>query len=150
MRIRTVLLALVTAACASAARVSQAPTDAAAAEAAIQAQLTSMLTAWNSDNLDAHIAPYADNATWTSATGLLRGKPVIRETLVKGFQRGSDLAGRLKFDPPVFTRLGPDYMMTNGGFHLDSLPSGRTIDGQSTLVWHRNGGKWEIIHDHSS
>ena len=109
-----------------------------------------MLTAWNADNLDAHLAPYADDATWTSATGLLRGKPVIRETLVKGFQRGTDLAGRLKFDPPVFTRLGPDYMMTNGGFHLDSLPSARTIDGQSTLIWRRNGARWEIIHDHSS
>ena len=109
-----------------------------------------MLNAWNADNLDAHIAPYADEATWTSPTGLLRGKPAIRESLVKSFQRGTDLAGRLKFDPPVFTRLGPDYMMSNGGFHLDSLPSGRTIDGQSTLIWHRTGGRWQIIHDHSS
>jgi len=150
MRIRTLILALVTTACASAPRAGEPPTDGAAAEAAIQAQLSSMLTAWNADNLDAHIAPYADDATWTSATGLLRGKPVIRETLVKGFQRGTDLVGRLKFDPSVFTRLGPDYMMTNGGFHLDSLPSGRTIDGQSTLIWRRSGGKWEIIHDHSS
>jgi hypothetical protein len=41
-------------------------------------------------------------------------------------------------------------MMTNGSFHLDSLPSGRTIDGQSTLIWHLDKGKWEIIHDHSS
>src|SRR5215204_5117059 len=95
------------------------------AAAAIQAQLSSMLTAWNADNLDAHIAPYSDDATWTSATGLLRGKPVIRESLVKGFQRGTDLAGHLSFGPSVFTRLGPDYMMTNGSFHLDSLPSGR-------------------------
>ena len=150
MRTPTVFLAALLTACASAPRTTETTADGAAAEAAVQAQLSSMLTAWNADNLDAHIAPYADNATWTSATGLLRGKPVIRETLVKGFQRGSDLAGRLKFDPPVFTRLGPDYMMTNGGFHLDSLPSGRTIDGQSTLIWHRNGTKWEIIHDHSS
>ena len=150
MRIGTFFVALVATACASTPRASDTPADAASAEAAIQAQLSSMLTAWNADNLDAHIAPYADNATWTSATGLLRGKPVIRETLIKGFQRGTDLAGRLKFDPPVFTRLGPDYMMTNGGFHLDSLPSGRTIDGQSTLIWHRASGKWEIIHDHSS
>lgn len=150
MRIRTLFLAVVTTACASAPRAADTTADAAQAEAAVQAQLAAMLTAWNADNLDAHIAPYADNATWTSANGLLRGKPVIRESLVKGFQRGSELAGHLKFDPPVFTRLGPDYMMTNGGFHLDSLPSGRTIDGQSTLIWHRNGGKWEIIHDHSS
>ena len=69
---------------------------------------------------------------------------------MRGFQRGSDLAGNLKFDPAVFTRLGPDYMMTNGGFHLDGLASGRTIDGQSTLIWHRNGATWQIIHDHSS
>jgi ketosteroid isomerase-like protein len=150
MPIRTLFVVLVATACASAPRASDTPPDGAAAEAAIQAQLSSMLTAWNADNLDAHIAPYADNATWTSATGLLRGKSVIRETLVKGFQRGTDLAGRLEFDPPVFTRLGADYMMTNGGFHLDSLPSGRPINGQSTLIWHRNGARWEIIHDHSS
>ena len=149
MRIRPILIALVAAACAGAPRPAATPADS-GAEAAIQNQLATMLTAWNSDNLDAHIAPYADNATWTSANGLLRGKPVIRETLVKGFQRGPDLAGRLSFGPSVFTRLGPDYMMTNGSFHLDSLPSGRTIDGQSTLIWHRNGAKWEIIHDHSS
>jgi ketosteroid isomerase-like protein len=149
MRIRPLLIALVAAACAGAPRTADTPADS-GAEAAIQNQLGTMLTAWNGDNLDAHIAPYADNATWTSANGLLRGKPVIRETLVKGFQRGTDLAGRLSFGPSVFTRLGPDYMMTNGSFHLDSLPSGRTIDGQSTLIWHRNGARWEIIHDHSS
>src|SRR5690348_1689449 len=139
MRIRTAFLVMATTACASGPRAAEPVADGGGAEAAIQAQLSSMLAAWNADNLDAHIAPYADNATWTSATGLLRGKSVIRETLVKAFQRGPELAGRLKFDPSVFTRLGPDYMMTNGGFHLDSLPSGRPIDGQSTLIWHRNG-----------
>lgn len=149
MRIRPLLFALVVGACASAPRASETGTGD-DAEAAIQAQLASMLTAWNADNLDAHIGPYADDATWTTATGLLRGKPAIRETLVKGFQRGSDLAGHLSFGPSVFRRLGPDYMMTNGSFHLDSLPSGRTIDGQSTLIWHRSGARWEIIHDHSS
>jgi uncharacterized protein (TIGR02246 family) len=109
-----------------------------------------MLAAWKADDLEGHIAPYADDATWTTATGLLRGKPAIRETLTKGFRRGSDLVGHLTFGPTEFTQLGPDYMMTNGSFHLDSLPSGRPIDGQSTLIWRRSKGKWEIIHDHSS
>jgi hypothetical protein len=30
------------------------------------------------------------------------------------------------------------------------LPSGKDINGQSTLIWKRSGGKWQIIHDHSS
>jgi ketosteroid isomerase-like protein len=59
-----------------------------AAQSAIRSQLDQMLTAWNADDLEAHIASYADSATWTTSTGLLKGKPAIRETLIKGFRRG--------------------------------------------------------------
>jgi ketosteroid isomerase-like protein len=30
------------------------------------------------------------------------------------------------------------------------MPNGKPIDGQSTLIWRRQGGSWRIIHDHSS
>jgi ketosteroid isomerase-like protein len=69
---------------------------------------------------------------------------------VKGFLRDGDLIGDLSFGPTEFTRLGPDYMMTNGAFHVANLPGGRTINGQSTLIWRRDGTTWRIIHDHSS
>lgn len=121
-----------------------------AAEAAIQRELDNMLAAWNRDDLDAHVAPYADSATWTTASGLLRGRAAIRETLVKSFQRGTDLVGELSFGKAEFRRLGPDAMMTNGSFRVGNLPSGKNIDGQSTLIWQRIGGKWRILHDHSS
>ena len=141
----TLLLALALVGCASAPRGSDT-----SAEPIIRQQLEAMLTAWKADNLDAHIAPYADDATWTTANGLLKGKAAIRESLVKGFLRDGDLVGDLTFGPTEFTRLGPGYMMTNGSFHVANLPSGRTINGQSTLIWRREGATWRIIHDHSS
>jgi uncharacterized protein (TIGR02246 family) len=141
----TLFLTLAIAACASVPRGADTAT-----EPMIRQQLQGMLTAWNADNLDAHIAPYADDATWTTANGLLKGKAAIRESLVKGFLRDGDLVGDLSFGSTEFTRLGPDYMMTNGSFHVANLPSGRTINGQSTLIWRRDGAIWRIIHDHSS
>ena len=121
-----------------------------AAETAIQKELDGMLDAWNRDDLDAHLAPYADSATWTTSTGLLHGKAAIRETLVKSFQRGTELVGELSFGKAVFRRLGPDAMVTNGSFQVSNLPNGKAINGQSTLIWKRVGGKWQILHDHSS
>jgi uncharacterized protein (TIGR02246 family) len=120
------------------------------AEALIQRELDDMLTAWNRDDLDAHIAAYADSATWTTATGLLYGKAAIKQSLVRAFQRGSDLLGELSFGKSEFRRLSDDVMMTNGSFKVGKLPSGKDINGQSTLIWKRIGGRWRIVHDHSS
>lgn len=116
----------------------------------IQKELDDMLAAWNRDDLDAHIAAYADSATWTTATGLLRGKAAIKQTLVRSFQRGSDLLGELSFGKSEFRRLSEDVMVTNGSFTVGKLPSGQDINGQSTLIWKRVGGRWQIVHDHSS
>ena len=120
------------------------------AEKEIQQALDAMLEAWNRDDLDAHLAPYADSATWTTSTGLLHGRAAIRESLVKAFQRGTDLLGELSFGKAVFRRLGPDAMVTNGSFQVGNLPNGKSINGQSTLIWKRIGSKWQILHDHSS
>lgn len=119
-------------------------------EAAIQHELDAMLEAWNRNDLDAHLAAYADSATWTTSTGLLHGKAAIRASLVKSFQRENDLLGDLSFGKAVFRRLGPDAMVTNGSFQVANLPNGRAINGQSTLIWKRTGKKWQILHDHSS
>jgi uncharacterized protein (TIGR02246 family) len=129
---------------------ASAPTANDSAETLVQRELDEMLAAWNRDDLDAHLAAYADSATWTTPTGLLRGKSAIRATLVRSFQRGSELSGDLSFGKAEFRRLGPDAMMTNGSFHVGNLPNGGKIDGQSTLIWRRYGLQWRIIHDHSS
>jgi ketosteroid isomerase-like protein len=120
------------------------------AQSLIQRELDDMLAAWNRDDLDAHIVAYADSATWTTATGLLHGKAAIKQSLVRGFQRGTELLGELSFGPSEFRRLSDDVMMTNGSFRVAQLPSGKDINGQSTLIWKRIGGRWRIVHDHSS
>lgn len=121
------------------------------ADAEIRLALDQMLSAWRADDLAGHVAPYADDATWTTSTGLLEGKAAIRESLERNFLRnGTDLVGDLSFGPTRIRMLGSDHAMTNGSFQLDNMPSGRTIRGQSTLVWRHRNGKWEIIHDHSS
>jgi ketosteroid isomerase-like protein len=120
------------------------------AQALIQKELDDMLVAWNRDDLDTHIAAYADSATWTTATGLLHGKAAIKQTLIRSFQRGNELLGELSFGKSVFRRLSDDVMVTNGSFTVGKLPSGKDINGQSTLIWKRVGGRWQIVHDHSS
>ena len=120
------------------------------AQALIQKELDEMLVAWNRDDLDAHIAAYADSATWTTATGLLHGKAAIKQTLIRSFQRGNELLGELSFGKSVFRRLSDDVIVTNGSFTVGKLPSGKDINGQSTLIWKRIGGRWQIVHDHSS
>jgi uncharacterized protein (TIGR02246 family) len=139
-----ILVAFLFAGCAS------APAQNDSAETLVQHELDEMLAAWNRDDLDAHLKAYADSATWTTPTGLLRGKTAIRATLTRSFLRGSELTGDLSFGKTEFRRLGPDAMMTNGSFHVGNLPNGGKIDGQSTLVWRRYGSQWRIIHDHSS
>lgn len=147
MKTRLLMLAMMLA---CSATVSRAQETATTAEIAIQHELDEMLAAWNRDDLDAHLAPYADSATWTTSTGLLHGKSVIRESLTRAFRRGDELVGELSFGKSGFRRLGPDAMMTNGSFKVGNLPGGKDINGQSTLIWKRTGGKWQIIHDHSS
>jgi uncharacterized protein (TIGR02246 family) len=146
MKKTIILLSFLVSACASAPATPTADN----AQALIQQELDNMLTAWNRDDLTAHVAAYADSATWTTGTGLLHGKAAITQTLIKSFQRGGELLGELSFGPSEFRRLAPDVMVTNGSFKVAKLPSGKDINGQSTLIWKRTGGKWQIIHDHSS
>lgn len=120
------------------------------AQALIQGELDAMLASWNRDDLDTHIAAYSDSATWMTGSGLLYGKAAIRETLVKAFQRNNELLGELSFGKSEFRRLSADVMMTNGSFKVAKLPNGKDINGQSTLIWKRIGGRWQIVHDHSS
>ena len=134
--------------CACAGVASAQKTD--DAEALIQRELDDMLAAWNRDDLQAHVKAYADSATWTTSNGLLHGKAAITETLTKAFLRGSDLLGDLSFGKSEFRRLSADVMMTNGSFKVAGLPGGKDINGQSTLIWKRTGGRWQIVHDHSS
>jgi uncharacterized protein (TIGR02246 family) len=120
------------------------------AQALIQQELDDMLAAWNRDDLAAHVKAYADSATWTTSTGLLYGKAAITQTLTKSFLRGTDLLGELAFGKSEFRRLSDDVMVTHGSFTVAKLPSGKDINGQSTLIWKRIGGRWQIVHDHSS
>jgi uncharacterized protein (TIGR02246 family) len=129
---------------------SELPAQQSSYESAISESLQQMLDAWNRDDLDAHIAPYADSATWMTSNGLLRGRAAIRASLVKSFQRGTDLIGELRFSDTEFHPLDTNTVMTTGAFHLTNLPSGRDLNGRSTLIWVRRNSKWLIIHDHSS
>ena len=119
-------------------------------EASINASLQQMLDAWNRNDLDTHVAPYADSATWMTGRGLLRGRAAIRASLVKSFMRGEDLVGDLRFSETEFRSLDTNTVMTTGAFQLTNMPSGKDINGRSTLIWVRRGTKWQIVHDHSS
>lgn len=142
---RVFIAALFTAACASAPA-----TPSSDYQAAISRELDGMLRAWNANDLEAHIAAYADSATWMTGTGVLKGKAAIRETLIKSFKRGDDLLGELAFSNTLFHPVSADVVYTTGSFQLTGLPSGKPINGRSTLIWKKVNGSWRIMHDHSS
>lgn len=124
------------------------PTAAADAEAIIDA-LERSAQGWNRKDLDAFMQPYADEATFVGARGLVRGRAAIRESYATSwFAAGRD-PGQLRFADIEVRMLGRDHALAVGRFSVD-LPGGDTAAGMFSLTLRRTPDGWSILHDHSS
>lgn len=121
------------------------PTDGPVAE--IQAVLDDMVEAWNADDLEGHVAAYADDATYVTPPRVLTGRAEITASL-RGFEQNGELVGTLRFTEVSIRMLGASHALIVGRFTLDGSGGGAT--GRFTLVARRVGDEWVMLHDHSS
>ena len=108
--------------------------------------------AWNRGDLAAFASDYEDAPTTT-----FMGKEVTRggvEAILARYQRGyptPEARGVLTFSEIEVRPLGADYALALGRFALKrTAAGGGDASGRFTLVLHRTGKGWKIIHDHSS
>ena len=117
--------------------------------AAIRAELHAIAEAWNVNDLDRHVAPYADSATMMGGRGLIRGRPAIRALLERGFWQDGKPLQQLRFEE-IEIRLvgGSNAAIVTGKFILTGGDRAEA-SGRFSTVWERKNGRWMTIHDHS-
>jgi uncharacterized protein (TIGR02246 family) len=110
--------------------------------------LQSTAVAWNGGDLDAFVAPYADDATYMTATGPI-GRDAIKARYASKYFTGGKPDQQVRFDQTTVRPLGPDHALMTGRF---TLSGGGQPDrsGWFSLVWKRTPSGWRILHDHSS
>jgi ketosteroid isomerase-like protein len=121
-----------------------------AEETAVTAALNASARAWSRGDLNEFMRSYepGEATTYLGREGLVRGYGAIHDMYAARFRPGQSL-GNLSLDMLDFRPLGPDYALATGRFHLtrDGSPE---ATGLFTLVFHRAGGQWRIISDHTS
>lgn len=143
------------AACAGAASRTRpgAPPIAAAAVPAtdeIAAMMRRAAAAWNRGDLDAFVGDYAAgaNTTYIGARGIVRGPAAIREAYAPRFGPGG-VRDSLSFENLEVDVLAPDVANVIAYYRL-SRGDSTIARGPTSLVMRRMGGRWRIVHDHSS
>ncbi len=116
----------------------------------IRLVLSGVVDAWNRDDLDGHVRPYADSATYMQPTGPLVGRTAIREMLRQAFQQSDGLAGNLVFRDVDIRMVGDSAAVALGAFIVEKVRADRDIRGRFTLILRRSASGWQIVHDHSS
>lgn len=142
-----IVAALALAACAP-HRVATSSSDRAAARTGVEAMLAHGARTWNAGDLDEFVSDYEDSATFVGSRGILHGRPLIRGAYASRFAPGAQ-RDSLHFEGLEVDLLAPDvgnaiafYVLMRG----DSV----TARGPTSLVVRRSGGRWRIVHDHSS
>jgi len=125
---------------------------------AIRAELEAMLARaavnWNRGDLDAFMDDYlpGDSTTYIGGRGLVRGPAAIRASYAPLFT-GSAQRDSLSFEILDLDPLAPGVVNLIGQYTLARRVGGRdsvTARGPTSLLVRRVGGRWRIVHDHSS
>ena len=115
----------------------------------IRAALAASADGWNRGDLDAHLAPYADTATFMTSGGPERGRARTRELLERAFWSGGRPKQQLDFSELDVRPLGGSHALVTGRFRLSGGGEAEKT-GRFSLVWGRTAEGWRILHDHSS
>ncbi|HKG90304.1 MAG TPA: nuclear transport factor 2 family protein [Gemmatimonadaceae bacterium] len=147
---------LIVAACAAAltcARGSSGGAAAAEAPAArreIAATLDRAARDWNRGDLEAFLGDYlpGDSTTYIGRGGVVRGVSAIRAVYAPRFAPGG-VRDSLSFEQLEVHMLAPG--LANAiAFYVLSRGDSTVARGPTSLVMRRVGGRWRILHDHSS
>ncbi len=120
----------------------------AAARRAAEALLAHGASAWNRGDLDGFVSDYAFDATFVTRDSVLHGRPAIRSRYAPRFAPGG-VRDSLSFQDLEVDALGPDALNAIAYYVLQRGDS-VVARGPTSLVLRRVGGRWFIVHDHSS
>lgn len=106
--------------------------------------------AWNRGDLDTFVMDYEDSprTTFIGRQGVIRGRAAIRAVYAPRFAPGGT-HDSLSFEQIEVDLLARDMANVIAWYRLTRGDS-TTAYGPTSLVMHRSGGRWRIIHDHSS
>lgn len=123
-----------------------------AQETEVKAILQNTETAWNRGDLAAVAAYYEDSPQTTFI-----GRDVTRggtQAILQRYQRAyptPEARGALTFSEIEVRTLADGVALAIGKYSLKrTTAGGGDATGRFTLVLHRTGAGWKIIHDHSS
>jgi uncharacterized protein (TIGR02246 family) len=111
----------------------------------VEALLAAWIEAFNSHDLDRHMALYSEDATLFGAVDELKvGRAAIRE-----YFAGRGPGVRVKAYPmPHVRMIGPDVALTAG--HVDFADGEAPMPYRMTWALVRQGGDWRITQHHGS
>lgn len=141
-------LALLLTACVK-VRVDHGPDPSpATATAAAQSLLDHGATAWNRGDLDDFVSDYAEDATFVTSQGVVRGRAAIRARYAPRFLPGAR-RDSLWFQGVAARPVASDGIQAVAWWNL-SRGDSVVARGPTSLLLQRVGGRWRIVHDHSS
>ncbi len=119
------------------------------ARAQIKAVLTEQAEAWNKGDIAAFMEHYwkSNELTFSSGGQTTRGWQATKDNYVKRYPTRDEM-GRLTFSQLEITLLEANSALVLGRWQLErkEMPVG----GNFSLVLRRIGGRWLIVHDHTS
>jgi uncharacterized protein (TIGR02246 family) len=114
----------------------------------VAAEFRKSTVGWNSGDLDAFLAIYAENATLAQPEGYIVGKTMIRllyqPRFAPDFKRDHLVMERLDVE-----EIAPDIALVRGIYRLDRDGT-KVSRGTTTLFMKKIEGNWRILHDHST
>jgi uncharacterized protein (TIGR02246 family) len=119
--------------------------------AEIGALLAASAAAWNRGDLAGFMRDYADDSTLTYFSGgrAQGGWQALHDKYAEAYFAPGKAHDSLTYDDLQVHPLTPDFAYATARFRLmrgDSV----TSSGPFTLILHRRGPRWVILHDHSS
>jgi ketosteroid isomerase-like protein len=116
--------------------------------AAIEAVLYDQADAWNRGDIDAFMEGYwkSDALSFSSGGKTTRGWQATRDGYKTRYPT-RDAMGSLKFSQLEISPIGNDGALVLGNWRLER---GEPVGGNFSLVMRKIGGKWVIVHDHTS
>jgi uncharacterized protein (TIGR02246 family) len=122
----------------------------------IAAMMTRSAEAWNRGDLDVFVDDYAagEGTTYIGSRGIVRGPAAIRAAYAPRFAPGAR-RGTLRFENLEVDVLAPGVANVIAYYVLSERTAAgadsTVARGPTSLVMRRGaGGRWRIVHDHSS
>lgn len=114
----------------------------------VGAMMSRSAASWNRGDLDAFLLDYEPAATYVGRARVLRGRDEIRTAYASRFAPGG-IRDSLSFERVEVDVLAPDVAHTIAWYRL-SRGDSTTAHGPTSLLMRKSGGRWRIVHDHSS